>query len=445
MGCGLMETKETAEYCGGNEGMDCYADDRDALNDFAKYYNNEHLSDVSLQVDDQRFAAHKIVLCRSSEVFDRMLSKRWSTKHTQDLTLTEDSACSNVFDKFLRFLYCNHVLLNESNVLALLILADKYSVHGLRKVCVDYAIQKVLPFINLKSLIHVWFKYSTTAYHRDLTRECVQRISKHFWLIITDDDWNEDWLSLDRDQLVELLKSNDLVLPNEYTLWEAVQKWFNARGSTTGLIAEVMPLIRFPYMTADELSEVETSGLAQQNPSVFSPLTHLAFKFISMTLSSRASSSEFNGLQFLVRDYTDIRWDKRIKIAITDLQNKHQDHRIITRASTFPLTQWEWELIFARNLNLATPYSSPNTRELSIELKAVDLDQSRSVEYLFMCTNDKEVKRKFAGKKTFTKSRTTTSLELENRLTLNELLGVEDSDLILNGELNLQLVLRPIV
>lgn len=35
-------------------GMDCYADDRDALNDFAKYYNNDHLSDVCIIIEEER-------------------------------------------------------------------------------------------------------------------------------------------------------------------------------------------------------------------------------------------------------------------------------------------------------------------------------------------------------------------------------------------------------
>lgn len=36
-------------------GMDCFADDREALNDFAKYFNNAHLSDVTLLVGDEMF------------------------------------------------------------------------------------------------------------------------------------------------------------------------------------------------------------------------------------------------------------------------------------------------------------------------------------------------------------------------------------------------------
>jgi len=52
-------------------GMDCYADDREALSDLAKYFNNAHLSDITLLVGDDCFPAHRLVLCRSSEVFDR--------------------------------------------------------------------------------------------------------------------------------------------------------------------------------------------------------------------------------------------------------------------------------------------------------------------------------------------------------------------------------------
>lgn len=34
-------------------GIDCYGMDRDVLNDFAKYYNNAHLSDLTLVVGEE--------------------------------------------------------------------------------------------------------------------------------------------------------------------------------------------------------------------------------------------------------------------------------------------------------------------------------------------------------------------------------------------------------
>ncbi|KAI6183333.1 BTB domain-containing protein [Aphelenchoides bicaudatus] len=444
---------ENGEY----QGMDCYADDRDALNDFAKYYNNDHLSDVCIIIEEERFAAHRLILCRSSEVFDRMLSKRWNKQNSNEFKLNEEPECQRVFAAFLRFLYCNHVVLNEHNVLHLLVLADKYSVHGLRKVCVDYASKHVLPFTSLKTLIHVWFKYSTTAYHRDLTRKCVRRTAEHMYQIISDEDWEMDWVCLDRDQLIELLKSSDLVVPNEFVLWEAVQRWFNSSQhpqrqgtSATNIVKQILPLIRFPYMTADELTEVENSSIAKEHPDIISPITHIAFKYISMPLTSRAKSSEFNGIQFLVRNFTDNRWDKRLTIPAEQLQLKPAEHRfsISTRSSTFPLSMWDWELIFTRNGGTSA-YSMNSTRpqdELSIELKSVDLDQQRSIEFMLSICNDTQLLLTFNGRKCFTKSRTTELIELDNRLTLKNLFETDRNlSLLHNGELNMQLVLRPIV
>jgi len=48
--------------------------------------------------------------------------------------LTEEPQCQAVFGQFLRFQYCNHVVLNSENALPILILADKYNVTCLKKV-----------------------------------------------------------------------------------------------------------------------------------------------------------------------------------------------------------------------------------------------------------------------------------------------------------------------
>jgi hypothetical protein len=43
--------------------------------------------------------------------------------------------------------------------------------------------------------------------------------------------------------------------------------------------------------------------------------------------------------------------------------------------------------------------------ELSVELKSVDLDQQRSVEFMLSIVDDKQLLCTFSGRKTFTKSR----------------------------------------
>ena len=74
------------------------------------------------------------MLVKSSEVFERMLSNQWKDGQKKEIELLEEPACAKVFPAFLRFMYCNHVLLHADNTLPLLVLADKYNVQPLRKV-----------------------------------------------------------------------------------------------------------------------------------------------------------------------------------------------------------------------------------------------------------------------------------------------------------------------
>lgn len=47
-----------------------------------------------------------------------------------------------------------------------------------------------------------------------LIQNCIQILAKDFTEIISSEDWEKDWMAIDRDQLVEILKSNELVVPS---------------------------------------------------------------------------------------------------------------------------------------------------------------------------------------------------------------------------------------
>jgi hypothetical protein len=96
------------------------------------------------------------------------------------------------------------------------------------QICIDFAINYVLPELELKDLFHYWFNYSTKANHQPLVKLCIEILAKEYKMLATSAEWEKEWLDLDRDQLVELLKSSELVVPNEYFVWESVLKWLNA-------------------------------------------------------------------------------------------------------------------------------------------------------------------------------------------------------------------------
>lgn len=167
----------------------------------------------------------------------------------------------------------------------------------------------------------------------------MSKLSSHFQDIISQPDWEREWLTLDREQLAIFLKNSDLTVASEYELWQAVSRWIQSashperRGSATEKnLAALLPLIRyetrltdrssgfgssvfrFPLMTADELYQLERCALVEQHPKLFQPHLMLAYKYQALPLSSRANSREFVGSQFLLRNYTELRWDKRLII-----------------------------------------------------------------------------------------------------------------------------------
>lgn len=73
-----IPSSPTALSLASPEGIDCYGNERQVLSDQAKFYNNSTLSDITLVVGGNKYYAHKLILVRSSDVFERMLSKEWS-------------------------------------------------------------------------------------------------------------------------------------------------------------------------------------------------------------------------------------------------------------------------------------------------------------------------------------------------------------------------------
>uniref|UniRef100_A0AC34F195 BTB domain-containing protein n=1 Tax=Panagrolaimus sp. ES5 TaxID=591445 RepID=A0AC34F195_9BILA len=426
--------------------MDCFADDREAFKEYEKYFKSSYLSDVTLIVGGKKFPAHRLILARGSDVFERMLSSKWDG-NKKEIELSEDSQCVDHFETFLKFFYFNHAVFNDTNALPLLILADKYNFKGLQKVCIQYAISYVLKEASLKDILNVWFNYSSKACHSILIRECVRIIASNMTKILTSEEWTDDWASLDRDQITEILKSNDLIIPNEYLLYQSIQKWINAensperKGSTlTATLIQILPWIRFPYMKAEELSELEGTPLAQTHVKLFMPFTHTAFKYISLPLSLR-TTSDFTTSQFLLRSYTDLSWDNRIVITNEQLYERGVDHsfKISTRASTVDPQTWNWTLKFT----IAS--TVPNSHDqLKLNLASDDIDHSRSVEYLISVVGERKILRQVWGMKNFTKTRYHTDLDLQSKINVNELFS-ENSPLLVHGCLHLQLNLRPVL
>jgi len=87
---------------------------------------------------------------------------------------------------------------------------------GLSKVfCVNYVL------ITLVSGYSRLFSHSLVrCRHRALIGACVLALSERMDDVASSTEWETEWLSLDREQLVEFIRSSELTVKDEWDLWQ---------------------------------------------------------------------------------------------------------------------------------------------------------------------------------------------------------------------------------
>ncbi|KAL3873019.1 hypothetical protein ACJMK2_036181 [Sinanodonta woodiana] len=362
-----------------------------------------------------------------------------------ELHLVEDGMCVIVFPRFLKFLYGSHIRLNNENTLPVLVLADKYNVEDLRRVCINFACSFIIPKLQLMDVFSIWFQYATKCYHQRLTVSCVKSLAEKMDDITATVEWEYAWMNLEKDQLIEFLKSSDLTIKDEFEVWLAVLKWLkspvhpNRVKNLESNLRDILAYIRFPMMTPEQICEVENSDEAEEYPELFQRYFMLSYKYHALPLTSRASIKDFTSSSFLLRNYTDLRWDKRFVIPHYSACQKGSElsFRFSTRASSFPSQTWDWELkVYPKGF-------SSTCEEFRIVLYSnLILDQPRPVEYLLSLVINTEIIHTVCGKKNFSKTRYTTDTEIDKKVTVADLTQ-ENSPLLVDNSLILQIILKP--
>jgi len=236
----------------------------------AGLYAERLMSDVILVVGKQELAAHRLILCASSEVFQIMLmNNSWTEASEKKIVLKESPECEAVFEVFLKYLYTGKISVNYSNVIPILQLADKYNVKDLLKVGLNFMSRNV-PMAAKKNQVVSWYQFTTNCGYKEVARQCLNFIKWNFDLVSE----SIDWPNMELDSLVQVLASSDLVTLQEVRVFRSVERWLTARRremedrgeDNIGLHMERLTLacmghVRFPMMSPSQLADLLLSPL----------------------------------------------------------------------------------------------------------------------------------------------------------------------------------------
>ncbi|KFB36745.1 AGAP000791-PA-like protein [Anopheles sinensis] len=309
------------------------------LQKIANLYAERLMSDVTLVVGKNRYPAHRIILCASSDVFHVMLmNATWREFGDAVVTLQEEEKCHGVFPQFLRYMYVGQMTISVDTVVYILKLADKYNIRDLVQLCVDY-MKEHLNKAAANGCFVEWLDHSLLICpeRRDLITLLENYLKWNLELVVA----HNGWLDLSPGIMHWLLQQNDLAIRSEYRLYELVERWFwyqkrkiesrtemrerERENALNSITSNVLVYIRFPMMRLIEMANVLVSpSLRELKEFVVARVADgMNFHSERTEVIAAARQTEYGEQQFTPRLYTCDLWSLGIAVNFFDNMEKY--------------------------------------------------------------------------------------------------------------------------
>ncbi|NXU74664.1 IPP protein, partial [Oreotrochilus melanogaster] len=152
---------------------------------------------------------------------------------------------ADTFHTLLDFIYTGVVSIGEHNVQELIVAADMLQLTEVVELCCEFLKGQIDP-LNCIGL----FQFSEQIACHDLMEFTESYIHAHFLEVQS----GEEFLALTKEQLVKILRSEDLSIEDEYQVFIAAMQWIlKDVGKRKKYVVEVLEPVRFPLLPAQRL------------------------------------------------------------------------------------------------------------------------------------------------------------------------------------------------
>ncbi|XP_039271810.2 uncharacterized protein LOC120346194 isoform X1 [Styela clava] len=178
--------------------------------------------DVTLVTDDQqKFSAHRIVLCTCGHYFRSLFSGRWKSSSQKEIRIPGVNA--TMMKCVIQFAYTRSIKLNSiSEAKELLIVGNHFGVDEMMKICAHYLTQKMKP----KNCLEFW-EFARIYYCKELEMKAFLFILSNFQSLanLQESCSGKTLMELDADSLRKILENDELNVKNEKLPLRVVLSW----------------------------------------------------------------------------------------------------------------------------------------------------------------------------------------------------------------------------
>ncbi|GCC25482.1 actin-binding protein IPP [Chiloscyllium punctatum] len=199
--------------------------------------------DVQLQVEEQLFSVHKLVLAASSPYFAVLFAG--GMQETSKSLIQIHGIEAETFRLLLEFIYTGIIDVSIKNVQEVILAADMLQLTEIVNMCSTFLKGQVDP----SNCVGIYQFAEQIACH-DLMEFSESYIYVHFLEVCK----TEEFMGLEKDQLVKILKSEELHIEDEYQVFTAAMEWvLKDMGKRKKYVIEILDPVRFPLLSSRRL------------------------------------------------------------------------------------------------------------------------------------------------------------------------------------------------
>ncbi|XP_072297257.1 actin-binding protein IPP-like [Eucyclogobius newberryi] len=199
--------------------------------------------DVGLNVGGHVFRVHRLLLAASSPYFSALFSGGMRESEKEEIQILGVEKV--VFEVLLDFIYTGLINVTVDNVQELMVAADMLQLTEVVSICGEFLKGHMDP----SNCVGI-FQFLEQIACMDMLEFTENYIHVHFLEVCT----TEDFIGLLKDQLVRLLRSEELRIEDEYQVFTAAMDWvLRDLSKRKKYIVEVLEPVRFPLLSPQRL------------------------------------------------------------------------------------------------------------------------------------------------------------------------------------------------
>ncbi|XP_058845113.1 kelch-like protein 4 isoform X1 [Acipenser ruthenus] len=215
------------------------------------YLQHKQLCDVLLIAGDHKIPAHRLVLSAVSDYFAAMFTN--DVREAKQEEIKMEGVDPDALKALVHYAYTGVLELKEETIESLLAAACLLQLPQVIEVCCNFLMKQLHPSncLGIRS-------FADAQGCMDLLNVAHSYTMEHFLEVIQ----NQEFLLLPGPEIVKLLSSDDINVPDEETIFQALMMWMRhdvpARQKELGLL---LSFIRLPLLPPQLLADLENSKM----------------------------------------------------------------------------------------------------------------------------------------------------------------------------------------